>query len=86
MARTNPAVSPINPPCTAFREEPAVRYVGEADGGGSGVFPDGVEAARRSGTPSPGAPSKEEPPTRDMVSSSWFSRVMLATGSVVLDG
>lgn len=83
---TTPTMRPMSPACTAFRDEPAVRYVAEADGGGEGVFPDGTEPATGLEAPSPVTPSKEEAPTKDTVSSSWFSRVILATGPSILEG
>lgn len=80
-------MTPISPACTAFRDAPAVTYVADADGGGDGVFPDGAEAGRESEAPSALTSFREFPfPIRDIVSNSWFSRVMLATGSSVPEG
>lgn len=80
-------MSPISPACTVFRDAPAVRYVADAEAGGDGVFSDGAEAARGSEAPSAVTSLREFPfPIRDTVSNSWFSRVMLATGSSVPEG
>lgn len=80
-------MSPISPACTVFRDAPAVRYVGDADGGGNGMFPDGAEAARGSEAPSAVTSFREFPfPIRDTDSNSWFSSVMLATGSSMPEG